>query len=229
MDLGADPHRPEMCGDVLDTERLGQHLSQRVDIGLECGSVAGAVLGGLQLGAHIAGQVGGGVDELVGLGVGEHQRVQRDTGFGLAHAEYVRDQRQVDPARPVKADRDRIGRGLHTLNLGTGRDHSASHDRGRAGGLVGVVELLQRQHQRPERIAAEQPGRGRHDPGVGVLPSIIAAAGAPQRVPVQRAVLADVLLVAALEVGASFVDLVGVIDRRGLQRQQPGRRVPQPE
>lgn len=227
--VGANPHRAHAGADLFYAECFGYDLGERVDISLERRVVGGALGGVLQLHAHVAGEIRGGVDELVGDRVGEHQPGKRGAGFGFVHAEHVGDQRQVDPAGAVEADRYRIGRGVNALGFGARGDDAACHDRRRGRGLVGVVKLLQGEHERPERVGAQQPDRGRHRAGVGVFPGLVGAAGAAQRVPVQRPVPASILPVVAVQALARLVDLVGVIDGRGLQFEQPVRAVAQPQ
>jgi len=229
VDPLADPHRSEPGRDVLDAERFGQHGGEGVHVGLERRVGGGAGLGGVELHPHVAGQVGRGVDEFVGGRVGEHQAGQRWAGIVFGHAEQVGDQGKVDTAGAVQAHGDRIGGGLHALDLGAGGDHAAGHDRRGSGGLVGVVELFQRQDEGAERVAAEDPDRGRHDPALGLFPDGVDTAGRAQCVAVQRPIGREVLLVVPPQPGAGLSDLVGVVGGGRLQSQQRGCPVPQPE
>ena len=154
MNLGADPHRAHAGADLLHTESFGHDLGQGVHVRLKRRVVGGAGRCLLQFHAHIAGEVSGGVDEFVGDRIGEDQLAQRLPSFGLVHAEHVGDQRQIDPAAAVEADRDRIGGGVDALWFGARGDDPAGHDRRRGRGLVGVVELFQGEDERPERVAA---------------------------------------------------------------------------
>ena len=155
MNVGADPHRSHAGADLLHTERVGCDLGQRVHVRLKLRFVGSARRGLLQFHAHIAGEIRGGVDEFVGDRIRENQPGQRGACLSLVHAEQVGDQRQVDAPAAVEADRDRIGRGVNALWFGARGDDAAGHDRCRGRGLVGVVELFQGEHERPERVTPQ--------------------------------------------------------------------------
>lgn len=53
MHVGADPDRPELGVDVLDAERRGQHLSERIHVELERRVLLGALASGFELDPHI--------------------------------------------------------------------------------------------------------------------------------------------------------------------------------
>ncbi|MFC5123129.1 hypothetical protein ACFPRL_06700 [Pseudoclavibacter helvolus] len=153
--LGADPHRSHAGADLLDTERFGHDLGQRVHVRLKLRIVGSARSGLLQFHSHITGEVRRGVDEFVSDRIGEHQSGQRGACLSLVHAEHVSDQRQVDATGAIQAHRDRISGSVDALGLGARGDDPARHDRRWGRGLVGVVELLQREHERPERVASQ--------------------------------------------------------------------------
>ena len=177
MHVGADPYRTELRVDVLDAEWRGQHLGQRVHVDLELRVLLRAQAGGFELDPHIAGQVLGGVDELVGRRVGEHEVSQRLARLAVVHAEQVGDEGDVDAAGAVEADRDGVGWAVDALHFGTRHHHAVAHDRGGRRGLVLVVELFQRQHQGAERVGAQQPDRCRHDAREGLLAVLVRAPG----------------------------------------------------
>lgn len=101
------------------------------------------------------------------------------------------------------------------------------HDRGGHRGLCLVVELLQREHERAERVGPQQPHRGRHDPGECLIARLGAPPGRAQGVTVERPVPADVLLVLPLQREPGRRHLRGVVHGRRLHGQQLRCRIPQ--
>ena len=116
-------------------------------------------------------------------------------------------------AAGVQADRQRVRRGVGAQPRRARGDDPAGEDGGLRGALPGRVELLQRVHQRRERVAAEPALRGRdarHDRLAG---GRVGAAGPAQREPVQRPVSPDVLVIVAGQLSAQAFGIAGC--RRG--------------
>ncbi len=229
MHVGADPDRAELRVDVLDAQRRGQHLSERIDVDLELRVVLGAKPCRFELDPHVARQVLRRVDELVRDRIREHERSQRLARLAVIHAEQVGDESDVDAASTVEADRDGVGRAVDTLHLGARHHHAVTHDRGRRRGLILVVELLQREHQGTERVGAQKPDRGRHDAREGLLAVLVRAPGGAQRVAVQRPVGADILQVVAAQRRAGEHDVRRVVHARSFRGQQARCPVAQPQ
>ena len=115
----------------------------------------------------------------------------------------------------VQADRQRVLRGVGAEPRRARRDDPLGQQRRRRRGLRAVVEVLKGAHERPERVVlAQQPHRGRRDPRHPLLASLgVGPAGAPQRVPVDRAVPVRIGGVGAAQPGTQHAELGRVLER----------------
>ena len=183
----------------------------------------------LELDADLAGQVLGGRDQVAGLRVVEYQRAELAAGVFLAGAEQPGDLGQAGLAAGVQADGQRIGGSVGAEPRGAGRDDPAAEDVRLRGALAGRVELLQRVHQRGERVVAET-ALGRADLGQLLLTGLrVGAAGAPLGEPVDRPEGMQVAVIPASQVRAQLADLRRVLRRGRLGVQQGAGGVAQPQ
>ena len=153
-------------------------------------------------------------------GVVVHQRAELLTGLGLAGAEQAGDFTQPGLTVGVQADGQRVRRGVGPQPGSAWGDHPVGEDGGLGGPLPGRVELFQCIHRRCVGVAAEPAlrwGDPRHDRLAG---GRVGPPGAPQREPVQRAVCAQVAVIAVAESGAQAFCLWGVFGGGGLGVQQ---------
>ena len=166
------------------------------------GVVGGGALGGFQLVADPARQVLRGGYQPAGSGVVEDQGAEVPAGLLLIGAEQPGDPGELDLSADVQADRQRVGGVVGAQPGVAGGDDPAGEDRGLGGGLADRVEFLQGLDQGRERVGAEAALR-RADAGEFLLPRAgVGAAGVPPGEPADRAVGAQVGVVAEVEVPA---------------------------
>ena len=200
---GVDPGRAGSRVDLAGGEIGRDHPAQFGDVDREPGVVLGGALGVAQLVAYFPGEVLGGGHDMPGGRVVEDQRAELLAGIVLGRAEQPGDFLQPYFAASVQADGQRVGGGVGAEPRGPRGDDAYPED-GRLGGpLADRVELLQRVHQRGERVAPE-PALPRPDPRHHRLAGgRVGPAGAPHREPVHRPVGGQVSVVAAPELGAA--------------------------
>ena len=212
--LGVDPHRAEQRPDVLYWLGWGYHLAQRLHVWCVSRILFASLDRRVEFHAHVAAEVLRCGHQALLVGVVEHERSQTLPRLAGGGSQQLCDGLDVDAAGLVDADRQRVDCRLRFLRERALHDLALSQDlRGRSR-LGGVVEVLERAHQRHVRVFAQQPSHcrwlsaprthlafglarlridERHSAervdGVAVLP------GRADRVPVDRPIVANVRLV----------------------------------
>jgi hypothetical protein len=182
-----------------------------------------------ELDADLAGQVFGGRDQVAGFRVVEYQRAELAAGVFLAGAEQAGDLAQPGLAAGVQADGQGIGGGVSAEPRGAGRDDPAAEDVRLRRTLPCRVELLQRVHQRGERVVAET-ALSRADLRQLLLTGLrVGPAGAPLREPVDGPEGIQVAVIPAPQIRAQLADLRCVLRRCRLGVQQGADGVAQPQ
>ena len=110
----------------------------------------------------------------------------------------------------LHAERDRLGRAVGSLPQRPRCDDAAVEDRRFQGGLFFVVEQLEGQHRRTERVLQHLAGRFRCE----------ARAVRGVAVPVDRTVLVRIRAVVLAQLGPGVVDLGRLVERGRLQLEQ---------
>ena len=191
------------------------------------GSSCGGLLGGAELGPDVAGQVLGRRDQPARLRVVEHQGPEPLACVVLAGAEQPGDLGQAGFAVRVEADREGVGRGVRAEPRRPGRDDALAADGCLRGALADRVEFFQRVHGRRVRVDPETALR-RPDPRHDLLArGRVGAPGAAHGEPVQRAVGAQVGVVAAVQLRAQLADPRRVLGGCRLRIEQRPHRVAQ--
>ena len=141
----------------------------------------------------------------------------------------LRDRLKLHAPAGVQADRERILRGIGAENRRAGRDDSLSQQRRRLCPAGLLVEHLEADDERCERVAAQRPDRRRHDACGSLLARLrVGPAGAAFGEAVDRPPPADVLLIVAAEQRSLGVDRRRVRQALRLRAQQSSRAVAQP-
>jgi hypothetical protein len=109
------------------------------------------------------------------------------------------------------------------------RDHALVKDRGLAGELRRLVEVLEREHDVREGIAAKAALRRAHPCKLVLARAFIDAACAAQAEAIDGSKLGLVAVVATIQLGAQGDDRVGVVGRGGLRFEERDDGVAQPE
>lgn len=237
VNVGRDPHAAKTCLDLIDPHRFGLHQAQRVDVDLEAGVLPCSCFGLVEPDAHIAGEILGCRHDRAAGGIVVDQGAELRPSFGLVDAQQAGDERQVDTADPVHRQRDRLGGIVSPLCYRAGCDHALDQQRRRPGGLLDVVEHLERHHDGAVRILAQQRHDRRRDPrharlghqlAVGVdqllarerIGHRLVAARRPQREPVERTEPLNITLVEVPQLVALLVQLGGVLPACRLRAQE---------
>jgi DNA-binding MarR family transcriptional regulator len=147
----------------------------------------------------------------------------------LVDAEELGDLVEARFAVGVEADRDRIGRGVRTERRAAGCDDALPQDVGLGRGLVFGVELLEGEHGRRERVAAEDPHHRRpcpDNPVLAILVDVLAAlrrAGTPyERAPGEIA-LHTMVTTGSVTKRVDRLEQAGLVQRRRSDADGRGR------